>query len=124
MAGRRCRAQLIRKTAGIMNPLSRITGDQNRIRRPTLSRDRDHAGDDPPLLSRGRPARWTAALLISLMWLVVVALAVRKLRQADGVIVALAGLGAAAITFAIAAWAERSRWREPIENMTQLRPRP
>ena len=41
----------------------------------------------------GRPARWTAALGVSVVWLLVVALAVAKLPQADGVIVALAAPG-------------------------------
>ena len=64
----------------------------------------------------GRPARWTAAFLISLAWLMVVALAVAKLRQADGVVVALAALAAAAVTFGISAWADRARWRNPIDE--------
>ncbi len=68
----------------------------------------------------GRPARWTAAFLISLAWLFVVALAVAKLRQADGVIVALAGLAASAVTFGVFAWAERARWRTPIEDLTRI----
>ena len=67
----------------------------------------------------GRPARWTAALLISLAWLMVVALAVAKLRQADGVIVALAGLAASAVTFGLSAWADRARWRNPIKDLTR-----
>jgi PAS domain S-box-containing protein len=67
----------------------------------------------------GRPARWTAAFLICLAWLMVVALAVWKLRQADGVIVALAGLVASAVTFGIVAWVDRARWRQPIEALTQ-----
>ncbi len=68
----------------------------------------------------GRPGRWTAAFLISLAWLCVVAMAVRKLRQGDGVIVALMGLGAAAITFAVAGWSERARWRRPVEELARL----
>ncbi len=49
----------------------------------------------------GRPARWTAALVISMAWLMVVALAVAKLRQTDGIIVALAGLAASGFTFGL-----------------------
>jgi PAS domain S-box-containing protein len=68
----------------------------------------------------GRPARWTAAFLINLAWLMVVALAVTKLRQADGVIVALTGLAASAVTFGVIAWADRTRWRGPIEGVTGI----
>jgi PAS domain S-box-containing protein len=67
----------------------------------------------------GRPARWTAAFLICLAWLAVVALAVARLRQADGVIVAFTGLAASAVTFGIVAWVDRARWRQPIKAMTQ-----
>jgi hypothetical protein len=67
-----------------------------------------------------RPNRWISALLIVLAWLVVVALAVRKLRQEDRLIVALSGFGAAAATFGIVAWAERARWRDPIQRLTRL----
>jgi PAS domain S-box-containing protein len=68
----------------------------------------------------GRPARWTAALLIILAWLLVVALAVRKLRQADGIVVALAGFGVAAITFGVMAWADHARWRIPVNDVTSF----
>ena len=44
----------------------------------------------------------------------VVVLAVPKLRQADGVVVAIAAFGAAALTFGILAWADRARWRDPV----------
>ena len=67
----------------------------------------------------GRPARWTAAFLICLVWLMVVALAVAKLRQADGVIVALTGLAASAVTFGVSAWADRARWQLPIAGVTR-----
>ena len=46
----------------------------------------------------------------------VVALAVAKLRQTDGIIVALAGLAPAVVTFGVLAWTERARWRNPVEN--------
>ena len=62
----------------------------------------------------GRPARWTAALGISVAWLMVVTLAVAKLRQTDGVIVAFAGLAASVITFGLLTWTDRVRWRNPI----------
>jgi PAS domain S-box-containing protein len=68
----------------------------------------------------GRPARWTAACLISLSWLLVVALAVARLRQADGILVALAGLGAAAITFVMLAWADLATWRQPLKDVTSF----
>jgi PAS domain S-box-containing protein len=67
----------------------------------------------------GRPARWTAAFLINLAWLMVVALAVAKLRQADGVIVALTSLASSAVTFGVYAWADRARWQGPIERVTR-----
>src|SRR5216117_3020593 len=65
-----------------------------------------------------RPNRWAAAFLICLAWLVVVALAVRKLRQAEGILVASAGFAAVALTCAIGAWADRARWQAPIQEMT------
>jgi len=68
----------------------------------------------------GRPARWSAAFLISLAWLLVVALAVWRLRQVDRMVVALAGFGAAAITFGVEAWADRARWREPVQDVTRF----
>jgi PAS domain S-box-containing protein len=68
----------------------------------------------------GRPTRWTAALLISMAWMAVVALAVAKLRQGDGILVAIAGLGAGLVTFGICAWHERTRWRVPVDELTQV----
>ena len=58
--------------------------------------------------SLNRPARWTAALGVSVAWLMVVALAVTKLRQTDGIIVALAGFAACVFTFALLAWSEQA----------------
>ncbi len=74
----------------------------------------------PPRVRVGAPARWTAAFLISLVWLLVVVLAVPKMRQADGAIVAIAAFGAAAITFGIQAWADRARWRDPVATVTSF----
>jgi len=79
----------------------------------------------PETISRrirvGRPARWSAAFLISLAWLLVVALAVWRLRQVDGgIVVALAGFLAAAITFGVEAWADQARWREPVRDLTRF----
>jgi PAS domain S-box-containing protein len=68
----------------------------------------------------GWPARWTSALLITLTWLLVVVVAIARLRQADGLIVALAALVASAMTFAITAWFDRVRWRIPIGNVTRF----
>ncbi len=70
-------------------------------------------------LRAGRPGRFTAAFLISLIWLSVIALAVRKLRQDDGIGVAIAGLGAAAITFALSGWSERARWRRSVGELAR-----
>lgn len=66
----------------------------------------------------GAPARFTAPFLICLAWLLVIALAVAKLRRTDGIVVAIAGVTASAITLAISTWAERVRWRAPIEHLT------
>ena len=78
----------------------------------------------PETISRrnriARPSRWTSAFLIVLAWLAVVALAVGKLPRDDRVVVAISGFGATAITFCIVGWAERARWRNPIQNLTQL----
>jgi len=78
----------------------------------------------PETISRhfrvGRPARWSAAFLISLAWLLVVALAVSRLRREGGVIVALAGIGAVAITFGVEAWADKARWRDPVKDVTRF----
>ncbi len=63
------------------------------------------------------PARFTAAYLICLAWLLVIALAVAKLRRVDGIVVAIASVAASAITLAIHSWAERARWRAPIEHL-------
>jgi PAS domain S-box-containing protein len=65
------------------------------------------------------PKQWTAAALVSLVWLIVVALAVVRLRQADGIIVALTGLAATLATFGILAWTDRVRWQNPIKKVTR-----
>ena len=67
----------------------------------------------------GRPSRWTAALLICVAWLMVVALAVARLAQADGVVVALTAVAATAVTFGVFGWADRARWRQPIKHVTR-----
>ena len=68
----------------------------------------------------GRPTRWTAAILISMAWMVVIALAVAKVPKGEGLLVALGGLGAAVVTFGISAWSDHARWRVPVEALTQL----
>jgi PAS domain S-box-containing protein len=65
-------------------------------------------------------ARWTAALVITLTWLLVVVVAIARLRQTDGIIIALGAVVASAMTLAITARADRVRWRIPIENMTRF----
>jgi len=60
----------------------------------------------------------TAPFLICLGWLLVIALAVGKLRRIDGIVVAIGSLAAAAMTLAICAWAERARWRAPMRHLT------
>jgi PAS domain S-box-containing protein len=64
--------------------------------------------------------RWTPALLISLAWLCVIAMAMPKLRQSDRLAVALAGVGATAITSLIVWWSDRARWREPIRSLARF----
>src|SRR5262249_48051348 len=66
----------------------------------------------------GTPARLTAPFLICFCWLLVIALAVGRLRRSDGIIVAFGGALACAITLAISAWADRVRWRAPVEKVT------
>jgi PAS domain S-box-containing protein len=66
----------------------------------------------------GGPARFTAPFLIALCWLLVVSLAVPKLRRIDGIVVAIASLAAATMTLAISGWAERARWRTPMRHLT------
>ncbi len=68
----------------------------------------------------GRPTRWTAALLISMAWMAVVALAVAKLRPGDGILVAIAGFGAAAATFGVSLWYDRTRWRVPLGELAEI----
>jgi PAS domain S-box-containing protein len=66
-----------------------------------------------------RPARWSAALGVSVVWLLVVALSVARLRSPDGLFVALAGLAAVAATFGLMSWSDRARWQLPINEMTK-----
>lgn len=68
----------------------------------------------------GWPARWTAALLIILSWLLVVVFAIARLRQTEGIVVAIAALAASAMTLTVTARADRDRWRTPIENMSRF----
>jgi PAS domain S-box-containing protein len=68
----------------------------------------------------GRPTRWTAALLISMAWMAAIALAVAKLKRGDGIFVAIAGLGAAAVTFGVSVWYDRARWRVPLAELTEI----
>jgi PAS domain S-box-containing protein len=55
---------------------------------------------------------------VCLLWLTIVAGAVARLRRADGVRLALAGFGAAAFTFVVSNWGERSRWIDPLRALT------
>jgi PAS domain S-box-containing protein len=68
----------------------------------------------------GKSARWTIACLICLIWLLVIALAVAKLRQADGILVALAAIAASVITFAFLSWSDRTRWQIPAQDVTRF----
>ncbi len=76
------------------------------------------ATSTPRRRQTGGPARATAPLVICLTWLLVIALAVGKLRRIDGIVVAIGSLAAAAITVTISAWAERARWRAPLRYLT------
>ena len=66
------------------------------------------------------PARWTPALLVSMAWMAVIALAVPNLAQNARVVVALAGVLAALLTFGIWAWSDHARWRLPVRALTRL----
>jgi PAS domain S-box-containing protein len=68
----------------------------------------------------GRPARWTAAILITVLWLVVIALAVPRIRSSDRIVVAITAFGAAALTFGILWWDERSRWHGPVRHLADF----
>lgn len=59
-------------------------------------------------------------MLISVVWLVVVAVAVLKMGPTDRIVVAVAGLVAAALTFGIMSWAEHARWHEPIRDVANF----
>jgi PAS domain S-box-containing protein len=52
------------------------------------------------------------------LWLGIVAVAIGRLRRADGVLLALAGFGAVAFTFVATAWVERARWIDPLCELT------
>jgi PAS domain S-box-containing protein len=60
------------------------------------------------------------ALLISLVWLALVALAVARLRPADRLTVALGGFAAGVWTIGVLAWSERARWRLPLAELTRF----
>ena len=66
------------------------------------------------------PARWTAALLICVAWMGVIALAIPNLPRAYRLIVASGGLAAAVATFGISAWSDRARWRQPVQALTEM----
>jgi PAS domain S-box-containing protein len=77
----------------------------------------------PPMsrLGRGRgrrPGRWTAPALIAVLWLGIVAVAVSRLRHADGVLLAVAGFVAVGFTFVVTGWVERVRWIDPLCELT------
>jgi PAS domain S-box-containing protein len=63
-----------------------------------------------------RPARWSTAFLVSLAWLMVVGLAVARSSRSDGLVVAVAGLAAVGVTFAVLARADHTRWRSPLTH--------
>ena len=98
------------QTAGVGPRI--LSDDQTRMR--TRSCPVDARATAPVDRLAGRPL-W----FISLAWFMVVALAVARLRQTDGVLVAFAGFGASVVTFVILAWTERAPWRDPIKNVTR-----
>jgi PAS domain S-box-containing protein len=67
--------------------------------------------------SHARPGRWTAPALVCLLWLAIVAGAVARLRQSEGVLLASAAFGAALFTFFVWAWTERARWHSPVREL-------
>jgi PAS domain S-box-containing protein len=66
---------------------------------------------------RRRPGRWVAPTTISVIWLAILALAISRLRQFEGLILALAGFSAAGLTFLIWQRAELARWYRPIREL-------
>jgi PAS domain S-box-containing protein len=52
------------------------------------------------------------------LWLSIVAAAVSRLRRSDGILLAVAGFGAAGFTFVVLAWVERFRWVAPLSELT------
>jgi PAS domain S-box-containing protein len=58
-----------------------------------------------------------APTILSLAWLAIIAAAIARLRQSDGIIVALAGFSATALTFLIWWRAENARWYRPAREL-------
>jgi PAS domain S-box-containing protein len=52
------------------------------------------------------------------LWLIILAGAVARVRRADGIFLALAGFGAVAFTFVVSLWAEHTRWIDPLRDLT------
>src|SRR5262245_60542084 len=59
--------------------------------------DHPHVGE----MSRAQYRLWTAPFCVSLVWMTIVALAVSRLRNQVGIVVALLSLGAVVLTFLI-----------------------
>ncbi len=61
--------------------------------------------------------RWTSASSICLGWLMVIALAVAKLRQADAIVVAAAGFAASALTFVVSGRNTGVNWPAALRSL-------
>jgi PAS domain S-box-containing protein len=67
-----------------------------------------------------RPGRWTGAASICLGWLVVIAVAVTRLRQPDAIVVAAAGFAASAFTFVVSVRTGGSDWPAALRSLKRF----
>jgi hypothetical protein len=88
-----------------------------------MTKDHEHEAQPPirsPRRRTWRPGRWTAPCGIALAWLIVIVLAVTKLRGPDAIVVAAAGFAATTLTFAITSWSDWIRWRKPVSEIAHF----
>ncbi|MHB1561890.1 MAG: sensor histidine kinase [Isosphaeraceae bacterium] len=67
---------------------------------------------------RRRPGRWVAPAMVSVIWLMLLAAAISRLRQFEGLMLALAGFCAAGLTFFAWQRMEFARWYRPIRDLS------
>jgi PAS domain S-box-containing protein len=71
----------------------------------------------PKVAHPRRPKRWTIVSFVCFAWGIVVMVAISRMRLADGLLVATLSAVAACATFALSAWNENARWRQPIDQL-------